>query len=669
MMAASLVSVGVAFGAGRLMGARGPRQSLQALVGVNASLLLLEFLFASSAPGVAPVLLYLHITALGGTLVSGYWSLINERFDPWTARRVVGRLGLGASLGAVTGGLLAWIVAGAISIETMLLVMVAINVVLLVALVRFSGQVLASPPARAAGASPLRTLRAVPYLRQLSLVVLIGAATEALLDYMLKARAAASFAPGPELMAFFAAFHTGASLLTLAAQTLATRPALEALGLAGTVALRPVAVTVASVAGVIDPRLWSAILCRGGHDVLTNSLFRSGYELLYTPLPEAEKRAAKPVVDVALDKLGAMLGGAGALAAVSLLDAPERALFVVTASLSLLVLGLTGPLHRGYVAALEGSLRAGRVRLDQEDVVDSTTRLTLAETRFTMGDSGSLHGEAVAGTNGAAGPLKAPEASDDPILRQIAGLRSGQATLVRRALRQTESHAALVPHVLPLLGRNDLYLDALRALRRMAPRITGQLVDALLDPDTDATVRRRLPRVLKGTATRRAVDGLLLGLESPSFDVRSQCALALATLTARAPELRVPSETVFASARRELESNGALPGSGATSEFAAAAALEHVFVLLSLVLEREPLRIASWVLRGEDAALKGTALEYLDNVLPSDLSMRLLASVGVARSSGRGRPRQEVVAELLRSDTRLTGARGSSRGRLLKPRG
>jgi hypothetical protein len=468
-------------------------------------------------------------------------------------------------------------------------------------------------------------------------------------------------------MAFFAAFHTGASLLTLAAQTLATRPALEALGLAGTVALRPVAVAVASVAGVIDPRLWSAILCRGSHDVLTNSVFRSGYELLYTPLPEAEKRAAKPVVDVALDKLGAMLGGAGALAAVSLLDAPDRALFVVTASLSLLVLGLTGPLHRGYVAALEGSLRAGRVRLDKEDVVDSTTRLTLAETRLTMGDPGSLPGEAAEDLRGAAASSKPPAATDDPLLLQIAGLRSGQATLIRRTLRQTEPDAALVPHLLPLLARNDLYLDALRALRRMAPRITGQLVDALLDPETDATVRRRLPRVLKRTATRRAVDGLLLGLESPSFDLRSQCAVALATLTARAPELRVPSETVFAAARRELDVDR--KPSDATSEFAAAAALDHVFVLLSLVLEREPLRIASWVLRGEDAALKGTALEYLDNVLPSDLSMLLLASVGVARSSGRSRPRQEVVAELLRSDTHLTGARDRSRRRSLKPRG
>jgi len=76
--------------------------------------------------------------------------------------------------------------------------------------------------------------------------------------------------------------------------------------------------------GVFDARLLSAVLCRGSHDVLSNSLFRSAYELLYTPVPDADKRAAKQVVDVAFDKLGALLGGAVTLAAVQLAPGPRR---------------------------------------------------------------------------------------------------------------------------------------------------------------------------------------------------------------------------------------------------------------------------------------------------------------------------------------------------------
>jgi hypothetical protein len=44
--------------------------------------------------------------------------------------------------------------------------------------------------------------------------------------------------------------------------------------------------------------------------------------------------------------------------------------------------------------------------------------------------------------------------------------------------------------------------------------------------------------------------------------------------------------------------------------------LEHAFTLLSLVLPREPLQIAFRGLHAGDPMLRGTALEYLETVLP-----------------------------------------------------
>ena len=53
-------------------------------------------------------MVYLHMGVFGATLVSAYWSLVNERFDPYTAKRIIGRIGTGASLGGALGGLIAW---------------------------------------------------------------------------------------------------------------------------------------------------------------------------------------------------------------------------------------------------------------------------------------------------------------------------------------------------------------------------------------------------------------------------------------------------------------------------------------------------------------------------------------------------------------------------------
>ena len=57
------------------------------------------------------------------------------------------------------------------------------------------------------------------------------------------------------------------------------------------------------------PGLWSVVAARGGESVFRGSLFRTGYEVFYTPVPPDEKRAAKSLIDVGFDRLGDALGG------------------------------------------------------------------------------------------------------------------------------------------------------------------------------------------------------------------------------------------------------------------------------------------------------------------------------------------------------------------------
>jgi ATP:ADP antiporter, AAA family len=663
MMASALVAMASAVGVGRLLASRPPRQVIPALVGLHATLLLGQFLVTLAAPGVAAILFYLQVAATGGTLLSGYWSVVNERFDPWTAKRAVTRLGLGASLGGVVGGLVAFGVAGIAPVPTMLLLTAAFNVGALVGLVRFGADTRRAPArAPATVVPPFATLRSARYLQVIALLVALGAVAEVLLDYVLKSRASAALSPGREMMSFFAAFHAGMGLLALACHVLLSRPALQGLGLAGTVALRPMTVAAASALGLVDPRLWVAVLGRGSHDVLSNSLFRSGYELLYTPVPEGDKRGTKQIVDVVFDKLGALVGGAATLAAVRFLDRPEGALLLGAGGLSLVALSLTRRLHRGYVGTLEAGLRAGKVHLDPEDVVDSTTRFTMSHV---ASPAGARRGSAA--TPARSRSQASPEPAD-PVLERIADLRSGDSDRILRTLGDPGAlEVVLVPHLLPLVGRRDVYLDVLRALRGLAARATGQILDCILDASTEAVVRRRLPRVLRAAPSQRAVDGLLRGLDDAELPVRASCAAALAAILARSPDLKVPAADVFAAVRRELADSAprgtVTAGHGAQED----AHLAQVFVLLSLVLEREPLRIAARAIRGTDASLRGTALEYLENVLPTEVRKPLLRRLEAPRRE-QGRPLDEVMTDLMRAGGSSVTARDRLRRRGLRSR-
>ena len=79
--------------------------------------------------------------------------------------------------------------------------------------------------------------------------------------------------------------------------------------------------------------------------------------------------------------------------------------------------------------------------------------------------------------------------------------------------------------------------------------------------------------------------------------------------------------------------------------------LAHVFTLLALVLPTEPLRIAFRGLHTDDQRLRGTALEYLEGVLPPAIREGLWPFLEDRRTTREApRPREEILADLLRSN-------------------
>lgn len=188
----------------------------------------------------------------------------------------------------------------------------------------------------------------------------------------------------------------------------------------------------------------------------------------------------------------------------------------------------------------------------------------------------------------------------------------------------------------------------------MAGRCTGQLLDTLLDHAQDPVVRRRIPRVLKAAPTQRAADGLLMGLRDERPDVRYRCTQALVRIKQQTPEIAMSRQDLIAAALREI-----------SVERPSGRSLDHVFSILSLALEKEPLDIALQALRAGDETLRGTALEYLENVLPEPVREKLWPQLGTPpQHAPSGRLTEELRDDLLRSTASLARRRSESRRRL-----
>ena len=388
MILGALVSLAMALVAAWLMSRRSPARLLFGALSASALLYAAEWALLDSAPEAVAIALYVHVSALGATFVAALWSVVNERFDPHTAKREVGRIALGGSFGGVLGGIAGWLVSGARGVAYLLAMLLVLNLLTMAAvtvLARSGRALLATGkrvrPDPTSGTSGFKALRQSPYLATLAGFVALIALSSALLDYVMSARVVARYTEAAQLAAFFALFHASLGVLAMLVQLVVTRAALERFGLAGTVALLPATVIALGCVGLGVPQLWSAVLLRGSEGLAQASFFRAGYELFYTPLPRAQKRPTKMLIDVGVDRLGTVAGAGLALLVVASFG--PRAVIVligVAMGVSMGALLCASRLHRGYIDALAGRLRRGTLKLDEYSIFDGTTRRTLAET-------------------------------------------------------------------------------------------------------------------------------------------------------------------------------------------------------------------------------------------------------------------------------------------------
>jgi hypothetical protein len=642
---------------------------------VSAMMLLAEWLLLPFAPRAAAILVYLQVSGVGPLLGSGFWLIATERFDPHTAKKRFGQIAGAGTLGGLAGGFVAERVGIVFGVAAMLPVLAAASLYCAWVIRRLAVSYARATAAKAVDVAPdlapepprpgLRVLHDAPYLRNLAGLVLLGTLSAALLDYLFKAQAVAAFGRSEGLIRFFAFYYSATSLITFALQTSSARFSLERLGLAATTGTPSIAVLVGGIAGLIAPGLPSLVAARGSETIFRGALFRSAYELFYTPMPPAERRAAKSLIDVGVDRFGDATGG-GLIQLVLILLAPASqysAILAVAIGCACIALLLARRLNRGYIQTLERSLLNRALELDFSDVEDLTTRTVMMRTirnRTTGAASQKIGGQSPV-------RVEAVPSSMDPEIAEIMALRSRDRARISAVLRHEEGMpATLVPHVIPLLAWDPVSEDAIYALRKVSEERIGELIDALIDPNQPFAVRRRLARVFSVCVSQRAADGLILGLDDQRFEVRFQCGRSLAAIVAKNPRVRILDQAIYDVVLREVavgrsvwESHRLLDGMEEPEEPSfvdqfikdrTSQGLAHVFTLLSLVQPAEPLQIAYRGLLTGDENLRGTALEYLEGTLPPAIRARLWPFLEDRRAPNRAaRPRDEILRDLLRS--------------------
>lgn len=648
MLGSALGSIPVVLLVARLMTKHGPAVLTPVLFVVSALLSAAEWaLLPVSAHGVA-LAVYLHVSIGGALLVSAFWSLVNERFDPHALKHWIGRITACATLGGLVGGLAIERIAHWLGARSTLPVVAMMCVLAAVASKRLAGSMLEAPSPASRLQEPVRFSG---YLWTLALLSASTAAASSFADFSLKHAAVDHLGSAEQLVRFFAVFYTAASLLSFLLQALVARSLFAAVGLGGTLAVAPTLGVGFGALAALAPSFLSIGALRGADMALGPSLFKSAFEPLFTPLPSTTKRATKSLIDVVFDKGGDAC--ASSLILLISLGGPllvERAPLLLATFAFALALLLSLRARQGYVAELEASLRAGTVSVDAVEAEDPAAHRTLSSTTLGL-DRDKLREEIerarrerAARAEAAQPPAPVPPAGvaravAQQVVEDVRTLLSTDTGAIRGLLGRQDLDPRLAAFVVPLLADDLLVKPALTALRAMGQDVVGVLADVMLSDTQPLAVRRRVPHVLRTLRGPRVASALRRALTADSLQVRYRAALALLEVARDERELMPESEEVFALALHEI-GRGPLTQDGS----------DHVFALLSLCTARGSVELVRQALKTDDRKMRGTALEYLESLLPETVRAPLVQALA-ERPEPRTQQRTEtqLLEELRRS--------------------
>ena len=266
--------------------------------------------------------------------------------------------------------------------------------------------------------------------------------------------------------------------------------------------------------------------------------------------------------------------------------------------------------------------------------------------------------------------------SFDPLLETL--LRDPANLVVRQAVRSVGAlrKFSLAPTLLQHLSNHELSGDAAQALAKFGDQVVALLGGHLGDPASAIDVRRAIPPILASIGTPAAAHALLDNLLERDTTVRFQIISALNKIHQFHPEIELDTqllETVLAAeimghyrSYQILESlripgNSDEPVRRALGE-SIQQELERIFRLLGLLYPHLDLHSVYFGLQSSDVTVYDNALEFLENVLRSQLRGMLVPLLdgkvspkeraGIAERLVRAKVenREQAVAELVASD-------------------
>lgn len=494
---------------------------------------------------------YVWINVFSLLLVSQFFLVSSDLYDPRQAKRVFGFIGAGGLAGGVAGSATAGFLAEPLGSANLLLIgaglMAACGAlavrVFRIGQFRRTGAAEPSRRRQAKGvASGLKVLRRVQHLRIIALLLFATTMVSTFVDWLFSAAVESAIPSQVEQTEFFGQVFALFNGIALVIQLLLTSLSLRTLGLAGSLAVLPLAMGAGLGGFLILPGLLTITLAKGADSAFSVSINQAARELLYLPVPTVLKERVKPFIDIVVQRGADGVAGVLILLGTGVAAFAGRGLTLLTLGLVVLwVLAVWG-VRRSYRRALERLLAVRDVDLAEavETSLDSSTVREILSELTPEGDPQRVHF--------ALDLLSAipPLALRDGLLSLLEHPESSVRARAVHELAGVDDYAEVAPRVRPLLEDSAALVRAQAAMLLCAtePSRHRDLVAKWLESEDAHEVEAGLSCLVACgdeedmELAGQALSRLVRKVGDEGAEIRAACARALGRMQETDPLLR-----------------------------------------------------------------------------------------------------------------------------------
>ena len=267
------------------------------------------------------VVFYFWGALAGSLLISQFWTLANDLYDPRQAKRLFGFIGGGSSLGGIVGAGLASRLARPIGTENLLLVGAAFLGACFFAVggvvaSRKTATVESKRTSEEKGMSLIEAARLLvqsKHFRLIAMVIGFASIGAGIIDQQLNMAVDELIPAKNDRTRFLADVIFYSSIAGFLIQMTLTSRMHRLLGIGFALLILPVSLASTALLMLFNPALWASSLARVADTALRYTADKTTREILFMPLPTELKYKAKPFADVAVDRLARGAGAALAL--------------------------------------------------------------------------------------------------------------------------------------------------------------------------------------------------------------------------------------------------------------------------------------------------------------------------------------------------------------------